>query len=156
MSLNKVMLMGNLTRDPEIRYTPSGVACADFGLAVNEVWFDDSGAKKENVCFVDVTAWEKGAEWAEKYLKKGAEVHIEGKLKLEQWDDKQTGGKRSKLKVIAQKLTPTFGTWKDGGRKPSDENAGRTQAPPQRPPAGRSAPPRDPDLDPDPDQDIPF
>lgn len=153
MSLNTVALMGNLTRDPEIRYTPKGTACADFGLAVNEVWFDDAGTKKENVCFVDVTAWEKGAEWAGKYLKKGSEVHITGKLKLDQWDDKQTGEKRSKLKVVAQKLTPTFGTWKDG-RKPSDEHSERTQAPPQRP-TSAPKPPADPDLD-APDDDIPF
>lgn len=155
MSLNKVFLMGNLTRDPEIKYTPKGTACAGFGLAVNKVWFNDAGEKCEDVTFVDITAWAEGAEWAEKHLKKGSNIHIEGELKLDQWDDKQTGEKRSKLKVIARKFTPCFATWKDEGRRPSDEGSGRTQAPPQRPPTGRPAPPKDPDLD-APEDDIPF
>lgn len=154
MSLNLVCLIGNLTRDPEIKYTPSGTACAEFGLAVNEVWFDEAGTKKESVCFVDCTAWKKGAEWAEKYLKKGAEVHITGRLKLDQWEDKETGGKRSKLKVTVDQFTPTFGTWKDGS-KPRDEDAGSTRAPAQRSKPAAQPKERDPDLDP-PRDDIPY
>lgn len=155
MSLNIVLLLGNLTRDPEVTYTPKGTACANFGIAVNKVWFNDAGQKHESVTFVDITAWEKGAEWAGEYLKKGAEVHVTGELKLDTWDDKTTGDKRSKLKVIAHKLTPTFGTWRDGGRKPSDEEAGRTQAPGRRTPQ-QPKPPADPDLDVPEDGGVPF
>lgn len=168
MSLNVVMLMGNLTRDVEIRYTPSGVAVAEFGLAMNEVFYNDRNEKIEKVCFVDCTAWKEGAEWAGKHLSKGAMVHVTGKLVLDQWDDKTTGEKRSKLKVVVQKFTPTFATWKD--RAPSDEGhstqppsgyRGRSLAPQEPPPRRPAAPPpkqRDPDLDmPDDDpSDIPF
>jgi len=107
MSLNVVLLIGNLTRDPEVRFTPKGVAVADFGLAVNEVWYNDKDEKQESVSFVDVTAWDRGAEWAQKHLKKGAEIALVGKLKMDSWEDKETGQKRTKIKVIAEKLTPT-------------------------------------------------
>lgn len=155
MSFNLSILVGNLTRDPEVKYTPKGTACAEFGIACNEVWHDAAGNKHESVMFIDCTAWEKGAEWAQKHLKKGAEVMIEGKLKLDRWEDKTTGDKRSKHTITVSKFTPTFGTWKDGGRPgPQDEDSRRTSAPGQRP-AQREKPPHDPDLDP-PDDDNPF
>ncbi len=103
-NLNKVMLIGNLTRDPELRYTPKGTAVADVGLAINRVWNNDAGQKQEETTFVDVTLWGRQAELAEKYLGKGRGVYIEGRLQLDTWDDKETGKKRSKLKVVGENL----------------------------------------------------
>ena len=103
-NLNKVMLIGNLTRDPEIKYTPKGTAIADIGLAINRVWKNDSGEKQEETTFVDVTLWGRQAEIAKEYLTKGRPVYIEGRLQLDTWDDKQTGQKRSKLKVTGEQL----------------------------------------------------
>lgn len=103
-NLNKVMLIGNLTRDPELRYTPKGTAVADIGMAINRVWSNESGQKQEETTFVDVTLWGRQAELAEKYLGKGRGVYIEGRLQLDTWDDKETGKKRSKLKVVGENL----------------------------------------------------
>ena len=103
-NLNKVMLIGNLTRDPELRYTPKGTAVADIGLAINRVWNNDQGQRQEETTFVDVTLWGRQAELAEKYLGKGRGVYIEGRLQLDTWDDKETGKKRSKLKVVGENL----------------------------------------------------
>lgn len=102
-SLNKVLLMGNLTRDPALRYTPKGTAVADISLAINHVWRDPAGNKQEDVTFVDVTLWGKVAEIAQKYLAKGRPVFLEGRLSLETWDDKD-GKKRTRLKVIGENL----------------------------------------------------
>ena len=114
-SFNKVILVGNLTRDPQVRYTPSGMAVADVGLAVNHSWFDkQSNQKKEEVTFVDVTLWGRTAEIAGEYLAKGRQVLIEGRLKLDQWDDKETGQKRSKLKVHCENMT-MLGSRQEGG-----------------------------------------
>ena len=105
-SFNKVILMGNLTRDPEVRYTPSGTAVSEIGLAVNRTWFDkQSNQKKEEVTFVDVTLWGRQAEVAGEYLSKGRGLLIEGRLQLDQWDDKETGQKRSKLRVVGENMT---------------------------------------------------
>lgn len=103
-NLNKVMLIGNLTRDPELRYTPKGTAVADIGLAINRVWSNDQGQRQEETTFVDVTLWGRQAELAEKYLSKGRGCYIEGRLQLDTWDDKETGKKRSKLKVVGENL----------------------------------------------------
>jgi len=103
-NLNKVMLIGNLTRDPELRYTPKGTAVADIGLAINRVWSNEAGQKQEETTFVDVTLWGRQAELAEKYLSKGRGAYIEGRLQLDTWDDKETGKKRSKLKVVGENL----------------------------------------------------
>jgi single-strand DNA-binding protein len=92
-NLNKVMLIGNLTRDPELRYTPKGTAVADIGLAINRVWKDDQNQKQEETTFVDVTLWGRQAELAQQYLTKGNPVYIEGRLNLDTWDDKTTGQK---------------------------------------------------------------
>ena len=100
-SFNKVILMGNLTRDPEVRYTPSGTAVTDIGLAVNRYWFDkQANERREETTFVDVTLWGRQAEVAGEYLAKGRPVLIEGRLHLDSWDDRETGQKRSKLKVV--------------------------------------------------------
>ena len=101
-SFNKVILMGNLTRDPELRYTPKGTAIAKIGLAINHVWTNEAGEKKENVTFVDVEVFGRTAENVGQYLRKGRPVLIEGRLKLDQWDDKQTGQKKSRLGVVAE------------------------------------------------------
>src|SRR5256886_12042435 len=103
-SYNKVLLLGNLTRDPEVRYTPKGSAVADLGIAVNRQYTLDNGEKREEVTFIDVTFWGRTAEVAGEYLKKGRPVFIEGRLQLETWDDKQSGQKRSKLKVIGETM----------------------------------------------------
>lgn len=103
-SLNKVFLMGNLTRDPEVRYIPSGTAVADLGVAVNERFKDrDSGEWREKAVFVDVTVWRRQAETCAEYLSKGSPVMIEGRLQLDQWENSE-GQKRSKLKVLADRV----------------------------------------------------
>jgi single-strand DNA-binding protein len=101
-NLNRVLLIGNLTRDPELRYTPKGIPIADIGVAVNRKWTDESGAKKEEVTFVDVTLWGRPAEIAQQYLRKGNPVFIEGRLQLDTWE--HNGQKHSRLRVIAQNL----------------------------------------------------
>ena len=103
-SFNRVILLGNLTRDPELRFTPKGTAIAKFGLAVNRSWSSDAGEKKEEVCFIDCDAFGRTAENLAQYCKKGATVHVQGRLKLDQWDDKATGQKRSKLGVVAESI----------------------------------------------------
>jgi single-strand DNA-binding protein len=101
-SFNKVLLLGNLTREPELRHTPKGTAVCEFGIAVNEAWTTESGEKKESVTFVDVTAFGKLAENVAQYLRKGSPAHVDGKLRLETWEDKETRQKRSKLTVVAE------------------------------------------------------
>jgi len=103
-NLNKVMLIGNLTRDPELRYTPKGTAVADLGLAINRFWSNEQGQRQEETTYVDVTLWARQAEVAEKYLSKGRAVYIEGRLQMDTWEDKNTGQKRSKLKVVGENM----------------------------------------------------
>lgn len=113
-SFNKVILMGNVTRDPECRYTPGGAAVTELGMAVNRSWRDKStNEKKEEVTFVDVTLWGRTAEVAAEYLRKGRPVMIEGRLQLDQWQDQTTGTKRQKLKVVGESLQLLGG--RDGG-----------------------------------------
>src|SRR5260221_13653129 len=104
MNLNKVQLAGRLTRDPEIRYTHSGVAVADIGIAVSRFFKNDQGETKEETDFIEATAFGRTAETIQKHLRKGGSIYVECRLKLEQWDDKQTGAKRSKLKVVAESM----------------------------------------------------
>lgn len=114
-SFNKVILVGNLTRDPQVRYTPGGTAVAEIGLAVNRSWFDkNSNSRKEETTFVDVTLWGRTAEVASEYLTKGRPVLIEGRLQLDQWDDKESGQRRSKLKVVGENMT-MLGSGNGGG-----------------------------------------
>ena len=151
-NLNRVLLIGNLTRDPEIRYTPKGTAVAEIGIAVNRVFSGEDGEKREEVTFVDVTLWSRLAEIAEQYWKKGRSVFIEGRLQLDSWDDKQTGQKRSRLRVVGENLQML-------GARGEGESGGTGGPPAARrsgpAPAPRPNPPRDPDLDTEPD-DIPF
>jgi len=102
-SYNRVLLMGNLTRNPEIRYTPSGTAVSDLGLAVNESFKNKAGETVEQVCYVDVVVWGRQAETSAEYLKKGSPVFVEGRLQLDQWENQQ-GEKRSKLRVRADRV----------------------------------------------------
>lgn len=114
-SFNKVILLGNLTRDPQVRYIPSGMAVCEVGLAVNRTWYDkQTNTRKEDTTFVDVTLWGRQAEVAGEYLAKGRQVLIEGRLQLDQWDDKETGQKRSKLRVVGENMT-MVGSRTDGG-----------------------------------------
>jgi single-strand DNA-binding protein len=101
-SLNKVFLIGNLTRDPELRYTPSGSAVCEFGMAMNRV-YTSNNERKEEVCFVDVNVWGRQAESCDKYLKKGDPLFVEGRLHLDQWTDKETQKQRSRLRVVAER-----------------------------------------------------
>ena len=103
-NLNKVMLIGNLTRDPELRYTPKGTAVAELGMAVNRVRTNDQGERQEETTFIDVTLWARQAELAQQYLAKGRPVYIEGRLQMDTWEDKNTGQKRSKLKVVGENM----------------------------------------------------
>jgi len=104
-SFNKVILLGNLTRDPEVRYTTGGTAVCDLTLAINYNYTDKrSNERKEEVSFIDVTLWGRTAEIAGEYLAKGRPVLIEGRLHQDKWDDKETGQKRSKLKVVADSM----------------------------------------------------
>ncbi len=103
-NVNKVMILGNVTRDIELRYTPKGTAIADIGIAINRKRNGDNGEVIEDVTFVDVTLWGRTAEVAHQYSGKGKQLFIEGRLHLDTWDDKETGAKRSKLKVVAENL----------------------------------------------------
>lgn len=102
--MNKVVLLGNLTRDVELKQTPSGTAVAQLGLAMNRKWKDAQGEKREEVTFVDCEAWGKTAEIIAQYFGKGRQILVEGRLKLDQWEDKDSGAKRSKLKVVIEQF----------------------------------------------------
>jgi single-strand DNA-binding protein len=150
-SFNKVMLLGNLTRDPEVKYTPKGSAVADIGLAVNRTYTTDGGEKREETTFVDVTMWGRQAEIAGEYLKKGRPLFVEGRLQLDTWDDKQTGQKRSKMRVVCENFQ-MLGS-RDGGGEGgagSGGGGGRSAGGSSRP--AKSAPAAE---DPS-DDDIPF
>jgi single-strand DNA-binding protein len=123
-SYNKVILMGNLTRDPELRYLPSGAAVANFGIAVNRVYNDrQSGERKEDVCFVDITAWSRQAEVCNEYLRKGNPVFLEGRLNFNSWET-DDGQRRSKLDVVAERVQLV------GGRQDGDGGGAYDQAAP--------------------------
>ena len=144
-SFNKVILLGNLTRDPEVRYTPKGSAVCDLGVAVNRQYTLDSGEKREEVTFVDVVLWSRLAEIAGEYLKKGRPVFIEGRLQMDSWDDKQTGQKRTKLRVIGETMQ-LLGRPPGAGGGEGDEarsSRGKTNPPPK---AAEAAGPDDDEI----------
>jgi len=151
-SFNKVILLGNLTRDPEVRYTPKGSAVCDLGVAVNRVYTTDSGEKREEATFVDVTFWGRTAEVAGEYLKKGRPIFIEGRLQLDSWEDKQSGQKRSKLKVIGETMQLLGGRAAAGaaGDESEEDRQSRSSGKASSPPPKSSAP-----AEPD-DDEIPF
>ena len=112
-SFNKVLLMGNLTRKPELRYTPSGMAVCEFTIAVNRR-FTQGGETKEDTCFVDITVWDRQADNCNKYLDKGSSVFIEGRLQLDRWVDKADQKQRSRLRVVAENVQ-FVGARREGG-----------------------------------------
>jgi single-strand DNA-binding protein len=135
-SFNKVILVGNLTRDPQIRYTPKGTAVAEIGLAVSRTWFDQgTNQKKEETTFVDITLWGRQAEIAGEYLAKGRPVLIEGRLNLDTWDDKESGQKRSKLKVVCEQMQ-LLGSREGAGGGGGGGGGSRGGAPARRPQGG--------------------
>jgi single-strand DNA-binding protein len=183
-NLNKVLLIGNLTRDPELRYTPQGSAICDLGLAINRQYTTNDGVKKEEVCFVDITAWGRQAETCNRFVKKGSQIFVEGRLKLDSWQDKETGKNRSKLNVVAERIQFLSGTGagkhQDDGQdeqqpyqKPAvqppqqaqrqeyskpQQQMQRTPVPPPPPQAQNPPPPPEEifEVDSEPDDDIPF
>ncbi len=141
---NRVILIGNLTRDPEVRFTPKGTPVGKFGMAVNRSWKDQNGQTKEEVTFVDIDCFGKSAQTIQQYLKKGSPIAIEGRLKLDQWDDKQTGQKRQRLGVVMEGFT-----FLGGGQQQGQPASRHASAPEPEAPA-EDGPPAAPD------DDVPF
>lgn len=158
-SFNQVILIGNLTRDPELRVTPKGTSICQFGIAVNRTYKDEAGNSKEEVNFFDIEAWGKQGEIISKYLSKGRPIFVQGRLRQDTWDDKATGQKRSKIKIVLEGFQ--FIGSRDGGGAQSggasEENfdqaspVERNSPPPRQP--SRSAPPPPQDNI---DEDVPF
>ena len=155
-NLNKVMIIGNVTRDPEVKYTPKGSAVTDLGIAVNRT-SKVGEERKEEVTYVDVTLWGRLAEIAGEYCRKGKSVYIEGRLQLDSWEDKATGQKRSKLRVVGEEmqlLGPKVGGGSSGG---GDEEYSERPARREQPSSGggfsRGSAPSQPRIEED---DIPF
>lgn len=154
---NKVILMGNLTRDPQVRYIPSGTAVADIGLAVNRSWFDkQTNSRKEDVTFVDVTLWGRQAEVAGEYLSKGRAVLIEGRLQLDQWEDRESGQKRSRLKVIGENMTMVSGGQGGGGGAPRGNPPSQSASTQEAPKDFDDAPAGNAPAGNMPNDDVPF
>src|ERR1035437_4786674 len=152
-NFNRVILAGNLTRDPELRYTPKGTAIASFGLAINRKWKSETGEVKEEVCFVDVEAWDRQAEVVAQYFKKGRPILVEGRLKFDQWEDKNTHQKQSKLKVRLETFSFIDTKGADDG-VPSEAPRARPAAPAAAPadaPAAAEPEASEPEQD-----DVPF
>lgn len=162
--LNKIYLIGNLTRDPELRSLPSGSALCRLGLAVNRRYSTARGEEREEVCFVDVEAWGRQGETAERFLRKGSPILVEGRLKYDQWEDRTTGQKRSRLLVHADRIQflgrPAAGTEYAGDSTAHRNEAGASPGlaagrqepapmPPFENPGGGEAPPPAED-------DVPF
>ncbi len=153
-NLNKVMLIGNLTRDPELRHTPSGKVVSELGLAINRTWSNDQGQKQEETTFVDVSVWGRQAEVIQQYVTKGSPIYIEGRLQLDTWDDKTTGQKRSKMRVVCEnfQFIGSKGGQGSGGGGSSPQTS-RSSEPSAGSPQGASAAPMDDFQEED---DIPF
>ncbi len=134
--MNKVFLLGNLTRDPELRYMPSGSPVANFGLATNRVYTGQDGQKKEDATFIDIEAFARTAELCSQYLSKGRQVLIEGRLKFRTWEG-QDGQKRSKLSVVAERVTFLGGR---GGGAAEGKTKQKTEEEPSFTPADDDVP----------------
>jgi single-strand DNA-binding protein len=148
-TLNKILLIGNVTRDPEMKFTPKGTPIANFGIAVNDNYKDEAGTKHEKVTFLDCTAFGKLADIIGQYVKKGKPLFLEGKLEIQTWDDKTSGQKRNKANIIVESMQMIGGNREDSGERQETPQRGRQQAPPTR----QSV--KYPDLDVTPD-DVPF
>jgi single-strand DNA-binding protein len=157
-NLNKVMIIGNVTRDPEVKYTPKGSAVTDLGIAVNRT-YKVGEERKEEVTYIDVTLWGRLAEIAGEYCRKGKPVYIEGRLQLDSWEDKATGQKRSKLRVVGEEmqlLGPKMGGSSSGGDEEYSERPVRREQPSSGGGSGgfsRGSAPSQPPIEED---DIPF
>jgi len=140
---NRIILVGNLTRDPQLKYLPSQMAVCEFGLAVNHKFRTKTGEEREEVCFIDCSCFGKGGEIINQYCQKGKQILVEGRLKYDTWEDKQGGGKRSKHVVVVDNFQ-LMGGRDQGGGAPSQsyDQGGESQAPraPQRPAANRPVP----------------
>ncbi|MGJ8655535.1 MAG: single-stranded DNA-binding protein [Akkermansiaceae bacterium] len=169
-SFNKVMIMGNITRDIELRATPKGTSVTDLGLACNRVRMGEDGQKIEEVTFVDVTLWGRQAELASQYLAKGSPIFIEGRLHMDSWTDQATGKQRTRLKVVGENMqfigspgggnngggNSNGGGYNSGGQQASQPAQPAQRAPQQSsPPQGGSPASNMPDFQ-DEDDDIPF
>jgi len=157
-NLNKVMLIGNLTRDPELRVTPKGTAICQFSLAVNRKFKDESGGEREEVTYIDVEAWSKQGETIAKYCTKGRPLFVEGRLRLDQWEDKTTKEKRSRMKVVLENFQ-FLGTGRAEGGAPGASGASEGGIEPRyAAPAPRSSAPKPsaPAAQENLDEDVPF
>ena len=152
-SFNKVILMGNLTRDPQLRYLPSNMAVCEFGLATNRKWKDRDGNQKEEVCFVDVAAFGRGGEIINQYMTKGRTLLVEGYLRFESWTG-QDGQKRSKLRVIVDNFQFVGGRGDQPGAPGASQD--RNAPPEDRGHSGPTAGPPEADELPPAGDDIPF
>jgi len=153
-SVNKVMLIGNVTRDPEVKFTAKGSAVTDIGLAINRNYTLESGEKREEVTYIDVELWGRLAEIAGEYAKKGRSLYIEGRLRMDTWEDKASGQKRSRLKVVGENLQ-LLGGRSDGAGRPSSGSDHESHEPSSAP-ARRTAPSRPSSPSTEADDDIPF
>jgi single-strand DNA-binding protein len=150
-NVNKVILIGNVTRDPEVKFTSKGSAVTDIGLAINRNYTLDNGEKREETTFVDVELWGRLAEIAGEYAKKGRPLYIEGRLRMDTWEDKASGQKRSRMKVVGENLQLLGGRAEGGSRPPGgggeheshEAPAPRRTAPPSRPAPSSSSEPDD-------------
>ncbi len=151
-SFNKVILAGNLTRDPELRYTPKGTAVVKIGLAVNRTWKNEAGETKEEVSFIDIEAWGRQGEVIAQYMRKGRPLLVEGRLKLDTWEDKNTHQKQSKLKVVLESFSFIDSKGPEGAAPAGEAPRRPAPAPaakPAEPPAEGEAPAAEED-------DVPF
>ena len=167
---NKIILVGNLTRDPQLKYLPSQMAVAEFGLAVNHKFKTKSGEDREEVLFIDCACFGRGGEIINQYCQKGKQILVEGRLKYDTWEDKQGGGKRSKHSVVVDNFQFLGGAREGGGAPQSYDQGGgdeSQQRPPQQRTPQRPAPQRPAPQQPPPEQpfgdeqqfkeeDIPF
>ena len=136
-NLNRVFLMGNLTRDPEVKYTPKGTAVAQFGLAINRKWKPEGGEEREEVTFVDIECFGRMAEVVGEHFKRGKPMFVEGRLKLDQWDDKTSGKKMSKLRVIMETFEFLGGNREAAPNEEADARAASSAG--RRSPASQSS-----------------
>jgi single-strand DNA-binding protein len=153
-SLNKVLLMGNLTRDPELRVTPKGTPICQFSLAINRQFKMESGESREEVIYVDIEAWGKQGETIAKYCTKGRPLYVEGRLRLDQWEDKNTKEKRSRMKVVLEQFQ-FLGDGRGGGAggQPASDEGGASPERHSPPPRSSSRPAAAPENL---DEDVPF
>ncbi len=151
-NLNRVLLIGNLTRDPELRVTPKGSSICQFGLAVNRTFKDGSGQQREEATFIDVEAWGRQGEVISKYCTKGRPLFVEGRLRFDSWEDKNTGQKRNRLSVVLENFQFIGGRGDDQGEggAPRDVRYVERSSPPPR--TAPPAPAEDDNLD----EDVPF